>query len=415
MKNLALFGALFSALLACSLAQRCEDAEQQHMQTEFTNCINNYTNIHHDAMGKAETDEEYKTITCQILRDTVKCGNVWSRCYKAKEVRSMKDSYIKARMDQMNSDRQDLDVSQCDVVKEYLASGRAQQEEENQGARCSHEEVNALQRNFQNCSYSLTSSVWSEIQELKDLKLMELRRENLNQKVIDESKLLNANRDIKPLICKVIGRIEPQCTKGFSKCYSEEDGKLLKRQHLDQLKDYFSGMYSGLDLSSCPEQVHGLEEDEGNQLIRFGEDELDYPEETNDINGPTTTTTTTTRPTTTMKATTKRTTRAWNSWSTGIPETTTVVYGSNFLDDYNVSLEDDEQAMDMTDDRNDWVVKDIEEEEEDEGDEDDENEAVENGYHAGEQKAGSQNLIGGSVVWISSLALIQIIKIFLWH
>ena len=79
----------------------------------------------------------FQAFTCQMLKDTVACGELWSQCHTRKEIRSMKDMHINARVQQFKGN--DIDVKVCDVVKEYIRSGRAEQKSE--VTKCSFAEV----------------------------------------------------------------------------------------------------------------------------------------------------------------------------------------------------------------------------------------------------------------------------------
>lgn len=81
----------------------------------------------------------FQAFTCQMLTDTVACGELWSRCHSDTEIRSMKDMHISARVQQFQGNSDGIDVKQCDVVKEYIRSGRADQKSE--VTKCSFAQV----------------------------------------------------------------------------------------------------------------------------------------------------------------------------------------------------------------------------------------------------------------------------------
>jgi hypothetical protein len=61
-----------------------------------------------------------------MLKDTVECGNLYSRCHTRAEIRSMKDLHVAARIQQFaTTEDNGIDVKKCSVVSEYLDSGRA--------------------------------------------------------------------------------------------------------------------------------------------------------------------------------------------------------------------------------------------------------------------------------------------------
>ena len=85
-----------------------------------------------------------------MLSDTVECGSVWKDCHTAAEVRSIKDSHIAARINQFagasssssaGSDGGGVDIHQCQVVKEYVESGRAEEVQHTTEGSCTNREV----------------------------------------------------------------------------------------------------------------------------------------------------------------------------------------------------------------------------------------------------------------------------------
>ncbi len=57
------------------------------------------------------------------------------------QVRRLKDQHIAARIAQFNGNTEGIDVEQCDVVKEYLESGRADEIEHSTEGGCTQLEV----------------------------------------------------------------------------------------------------------------------------------------------------------------------------------------------------------------------------------------------------------------------------------
>ena len=76
-----------------------------------------------------------------MLSETLGCGDFWSRCHSPQEVRNMKDLHIDARISQFQDNREGVDIKLCDVVKEYLDSGRADQIEQTTEGSCTSREV----------------------------------------------------------------------------------------------------------------------------------------------------------------------------------------------------------------------------------------------------------------------------------
>ena len=77
-----------------------------------------------------------------MLKETVGCSDLYSRCQNPEEIRSVKDMHISARIDQFSGRNKDgVDVKKCPVVKEYLESGRADAKP-SEGDKCTYSQVN---------------------------------------------------------------------------------------------------------------------------------------------------------------------------------------------------------------------------------------------------------------------------------
>ena len=86
-----------------------------------------------------------------MLKETVSCGDVWQSCHTQHEVRTMKDQHIGARMTQFKANRggggSDVDITKCDVIKEYIDSGRADQVHQTTEGSCTNSEASGTLRN----------------------------------------------------------------------------------------------------------------------------------------------------------------------------------------------------------------------------------------------------------------------------
>ena len=61
-------------------------------------------------------------------------------------------------------------------------------------------------------------------------------------------------QDIKPRCCIALGSIAKDCIESFNKCFSREDAEQIKRQHIQQMQQYYEKIYSSVgDLSDCPQ------------------------------------------------------------------------------------------------------------------------------------------------------------------
>eukprot|EP00094_Tigriopus_californicus_P001882 TCALIF_01813-PA protein Name:"Protein of unknown function" AED:0.13 eAED:0.13 QI:1203/0.75/0.6/1/0.5/0.6/5/0/267 len=207
-------GVSFKVVLVLTLvwsgvkAESCDDMGRKQMQEEFNTCVNKFMQKHHEAVAKSNTKSEIQSVTCQMLKDTVECGNLWSRCHNSQEIRSQKDMHIAARIQQYQDRPYDVDVNQCPVIQEYLRSGRANQKRSEE-ERCTSEQVFTVQGQFQSCSHNVSGDVWNQIKDKEDAKRMAMRKDNPD---IDyEENILNTETDIQPLICLALHEIKEEC------------------------------------------------------------------------------------------------------------------------------------------------------------------------------------------------------------
>lgn len=249
-----------------SRAKECTEKDQREMSTQFNECINKYTQIHHENMGRAVSKEDSQRYTCQMLKDTVECGSLWKVCHTPAEVRTMKDSHIEARMSQFSDkSREDVDIEKCDVVKEYVESGRAEQIQQTTEGSCTQREVSSVQSTFQKCSHNLSTGVWDRIKDMQDSRRLEATKlssrtvaEETNDILEEESRLdqvdeksLVPEDELRPMLCDTLLEIGRKCVLSITKCFSREDINLMRDQHIHSMSDYYSSLYDNIDLSEC--------------------------------------------------------------------------------------------------------------------------------------------------------------------
>ena len=105
---------------------------------------------------------------------------------------------------------------------------------------------------------------------------------------------LDPLKDIKPRLCNSLEAIAKECigkaktnfggkfwisrlifqfSESFNKCYSREDSQQIKRQHIQQMQQYYAKIYEGAgDLSDCP------------QIIKLEKEEEEYEEDQMEAN-----------------------------------------------------------------------------------------------------------------------------------
>jgi len=260
-KSIAIFLLLGFFTNSCQARARrnqpvCNDDQQKQMQEEFQECLNKYTKEHHESSGIAETPEQYQKFTCKLLSDTVECGELWKRCHSDEEVRNIQDTHIQARIGQFRDNNEGIDVLKCPVVEEYLNSGRQDRVDQSTEGACSVAEVSEVQTEFQECSHNISTKLYDDIQSLEEGRFSrdtndlaeELNREDSGDDSLDPLK------DIKPRCCIALGSIAKDCIESFNKCFSREDAEQIKRQHIQQMQQYYEKIYSSVgDLSDCPQ------------------------------------------------------------------------------------------------------------------------------------------------------------------
>jgi len=290
-KSIAIF--LLLGLLAnnCQARARrnqpvCNDEQQKQMTQEFSECLNKYTKEHHESSGKAETPEQYQTYTCKLLSDTVECGELWKRCHSEDEVRNIQDTHIQARIGQFRDNNEGIDVFKCPVVSEYVNSGRMDRVDESTEGACSVSEVSEVQREFQECSHNISTKLYEDIQKLEEGRFSRDTNDLAEELIREDSEVdsLDPLKDTKPRLCTALESIAKDCIESFNKCFSQEDAEQIKRQHIQQMQEYYEKIYSNVgNLSDCPqlkflnEEIVYDEDLEGEEdTDEYDEDDYDY-------------------------------------------------------------------------------------------------------------------------------------------
>ena len=140
-------------------------------------------------------------------------------------------------------------------------------------------QVSQVQKDFQDCSHQQSLSLYETIQNLEEGRFSrdtndlagELARED------SEAASLDPLKDIKPRLCASLESIAKECIESFNKCFSREDSQQIKRQHIQQMQQYYAKIYEGVgDLEDCP-QIVKLEAEED-----YEEDQAEANEVEND-------------------------------------------------------------------------------------------------------------------------------------
>jgi len=247
----------------------CNEEQQNKMNTEFQQCLSKYTKEHHEASGKATSDEDFQKYTCKLLEDTDNCGKVFKRCLPADEVRRMQDTHIQARIQQF---RDDKSVYECPVVKEYIESGRGDKVDESTEGACTVSQVSNAQTDFSDCSHKLSLSLYNNVQNLTDIRNARSANDLNSELELEDQDQVNPTldpiKDIRPMACETLHKIAKDCIKSFGECFTPDDANSVRKSHLMQMFTYYAQIYDGIgDLNECPEMGSFLNEDEDDDCI----------------------------------------------------------------------------------------------------------------------------------------------------
>jgi len=273
----------------------CTEKDQSAMSSKFNDCINKFTQIHHENMGRAISKEDSQKYTCQMLKETVSCGDAWQSCHTQHEVRTMKDQHIQARMDQFKANRGgDVDITKCDVIKEYIDSGRADQVHQTTEGSCTNSEVSSVQSSFQSCSHNLSTITWDKIKDLSETRRLEQHAEKgtndqddfdeetndieVEEARIDADAVQLPEEELRSLLCETLMKIGHKCVLQITKCFSREDINMMREQHIKSMAGYYSSLYEDIDLSGC-EALKAFTVEENDEEYNYIDEYEEYEED----------------------------------------------------------------------------------------------------------------------------------------
>ena len=100
-----------------------------------------------------------------------------------------------------------------------------------EGPLCSHSKTIESENKLQACSHSTAISVNDDIQDLNNVKI------------------------ISDKVCQALTIVETVCFKHLKECFSQEDVKSMTKDHLEEMKTFFLGMFkykvTNKDLANC--------------------------------------------------------------------------------------------------------------------------------------------------------------------
>lgn len=98
----------------------CSSSENAAMQEEFTDCATQLAHAHFQQKEGSKNVRDLEAATCKLFSQTIEdCGRAWNRCHDGEDIRRMKDMYINHLVAQYGHTQQGVDVSSCQVVREY--------------------------------------------------------------------------------------------------------------------------------------------------------------------------------------------------------------------------------------------------------------------------------------------------------
>ena len=182
--------------------ESCSVSEMAAMQETYNTC----------SLAGLEVTEP-----CLMLETVIgECGQIWTRCHEAMEVRRMRDLHL----DTILRRREDnSEYEECDVLREFRESGRNISVELTE--KCPQHEIAQAQQLFQNCSHETSRSLHNNFHELED------------SVMIAES------------LCEALTVIANECVSYLQVCYRADDLMMTRTSHLDQMTGYLLRMFSG--------------------------------------------------------------------------------------------------------------------------------------------------------------------------
>eukprot|EP00091_Calanus_sinicus_P016776 TRINITY_DN36334_c0_g1_i1.p1 TRINITY_DN36334_c0_g1~~TRINITY_DN36334_c0_g1_i1.p1 ORF type:complete len:134 (+),score=35.53 TRINITY_DN36334_c0_g1_i1:97-498(+) len=117
---------LLSALCSCISVsgERCGQDALQEMQTEFQDCSTGLSYHFEDTRNTFPGQEYSQEAACIFFSKTItKCGKAWHKCHSKQEVEHLQDLHLGSLLSQYK----DVQLDHCQLVKEYLESGRQKQ------------------------------------------------------------------------------------------------------------------------------------------------------------------------------------------------------------------------------------------------------------------------------------------------
>jgi len=198
-----------------SVAEGCDKTALELMKEKFDKCMVRYSEEYHDTRQNLEGElvknrELYvKEATCIFLNKTIeKCGELWEDCHTEEVVRRMRELQTESIVEKY---REDVDTERCPIVKKfYQPSARAD------GKNCSDAETHSHQKEYQDCSRSISANVFNVIQETDDVEM------------------------ITSSLCESLDEINSTCIRHLIHCSSQADFDRQVEDRLAEMKEFLT-------------------------------------------------------------------------------------------------------------------------------------------------------------------------------
>jgi len=205
--------------------EECSDSTLQEIQAKFSDCA---VKQEFDFEERKATEEGTLEVAgCDLVTRTLTdCSAELGKCYTRQEMQRMKDMHLESMLAQHNR----ISFTTCDIVKEYLESGRREDNVE-EGAKCGDRQSIHGQQRFQTCSHLHSTEAYEKIQALEE------------------------TETIRETLCNTLVNIAANCSKELEECFSEEDILRTTEENLAEMQRFLAnfavGKVNSEDLQGC--------------------------------------------------------------------------------------------------------------------------------------------------------------------
>jgi len=191
--------------LVSLVTSSCTEEEHREMQNQFSACRTNYNNQFHDSGGG---DSSLCTLLDQVVNV---CTLKWSQCHSDNEIINMKSMHAESFIQHWSSQ---TNIENCPTAIQLRSRVSHVVPDENVVV-CDDEESSAAMNNFQTCSHSTSSTIYTTVLDLDDI-----------IKIIES-------------LCAGLQNISSECPGLLATCFAPDDVKQMKTLHLQEMKKFY--------------------------------------------------------------------------------------------------------------------------------------------------------------------------------